>query len=215
MAYDKEKAHEYYVKYRKKGLKKGRKKGSSKKSSESIVGLSTAGLNDAGKMEVALLKQDLKKQMNTALSKATTDEEKAQIRREYQQKALEGVQKIKGDSQYAKPKAQKAAKATSAKASKSSGSSGSNKKFSGSSGSSKASSSANTSKAVSEAMQKSLDTLTLLVTGIAEKIAKMTDDQKTETKTLITDIIAELQKQVGTNVDITKIQEQLEEKLKV
>ena len=103
MAYDKDKAHEYYIKYRKKGLLKGRgsgktekskgKKGSKKKTS--LVGLSTSGLNDAGRMQAALVKEKITSEMNDALSKAKTDVEKEQIRQEYQNKALAEIQKLK------------------------------------------------------------------------------------------------------------------------
>ena len=47
-------AHEYYVKYRKKGIKKGRKKGSKKGSSTGLLGVSTSGLNTDGAVEDAV-----------------------------------------------------------------------------------------------------------------------------------------------------------------
>lgn len=119
MAYDKEKAHEYYMKYRKKGLLKGRKKGKgkvsskgkkgSKKSSkaktpkikkESLVGLSNSGLNEAGKMEWAAQKKAIQEQMNTELQSATDDAQKSEIRKKYQQMALDKLTEIKGDAQY-------------------------------------------------------------------------------------------------------------------
>ena len=212
MAYDAQKAHEYYVNYRKKGLKKGRKKGTSKKksSSSNIVGLSTAGLNDAGKMEVALLKEDLKKKMNTELAGAKTDAEKTEIKRKYQQQALEAVQKIKGDSKYAKPKAQKAAKASTSKASKSSG-----KSSSKSSGTAKTST--QTSSQVAN-LQKNAETLTSMMTQLTEKIAAMTEEQKAETKTVLTDLVAELKKQLTSGADSTEVEnleQQLKDKLQV
>ena len=132
MAYDPIKAHEYYMKYRKKGLLKGRKKGkaktskkSTKKTStkkQSLLGLSTAGLNDTGKMQWAMAKDNLTKQMNTALAKATTDEEKQKIRSDYQNKALAELQKIKADPSMAQAK--KASTKGSAGKSSSKGSSG-------------------------------------------------------------------------------------------
>ena len=128
MAYDPIKAHEYYMKYRKKGLLKGRKKGkakTSKKTStkkQSLLGLSTAGLNDTGKMQWAMAKDNLTKQMNTALAKATTDEEKQKIRSDYQNKALAELQKIKADPSMAQAK--KASTKGSAGKSSSKGSSG-------------------------------------------------------------------------------------------
>lgn len=112
MAYDKEKAHEYYIKYRKKGLLKGRKKGKgkgSKKSSkaktpkikkESLVGLSNSGLNEAGKMEWAVQKKDLQDKMNQELQSATSEEQKAEIRKKYQEQALAKLTEIKNDSKY-------------------------------------------------------------------------------------------------------------------
>lgn len=106
MAYDPVKAHEYYEKYKKKGLKKGRKKGKGKQTS--LVGLSTAGLNDSGKMQWALTKESLQTEMNKALSEASSDEEKAKIRADFQNRALQALQGMKSDSSYAKPKKAKA-----------------------------------------------------------------------------------------------------------
>jgi hypothetical protein len=108
MAYDAQKAHEYYMKYRKKGLKKGRKTGTRKKSSsqkkESLVGLSTGGLNDSGKMAWAMKKKELQNQMNVDLAKARTPEERAKIQNDYQSKALAELQKMKSDPSTAKAK---------------------------------------------------------------------------------------------------------------
>lgn len=116
MAYDAQKAHEYYVKYRKKGLKKGRKK---KGTTTSLVGITTGGLNDAGKMQAALVKDQIKQEMNEALAKETDPLKREAIRQKYQQKALEAVSKLKSDPKYATPKKEKAQKAL--KAAKSSG----------------------------------------------------------------------------------------------
>lgn len=111
MAYDPVKAHEYYVKYRKKGLKKGRKKGRKTKAKQiSLVGLSTAGLNDSGKMQASLLKENIKAEMNAAIAKETDPVKKEALRQEYQKKALNEISKLKADPQYAKPKTQKAKK---------------------------------------------------------------------------------------------------------
>lgn len=134
MAYDPVKAHEYYEKYRKKGLKKGRKKGKAKQTS--LVGLSTAGLNDSGKMQWALTKESLQTEMNKALSEASSDEEKAKIRADFQNRALQALQGMKSDSSYAKPKK---AKASSTK--KTSTSQSSTSKSSTASGSKKSASS--------------------------------------------------------------------------
>lgn len=107
MAYDAAKAHEYYLKYRKKGLKKGRKKGKKKASVKktNLVGLSTSGLNDEGRMEYALIKERITSDMNAELSKASTPEQKLEIRRKYQQQALNEVNNLKNNSKYAKAKA--------------------------------------------------------------------------------------------------------------
>ena len=124
MAYDPVKAHEYYEKYKKKGLKKGRKKGKGKTTSTkqtSLVGLSTGGLNDAGKMNWAMTKKDLQAEMNAELAKATTDEQRAEIRADYQGKALQALQKMKSDPAFAQAKKAKAAKAGSSKGSSKSG----------------------------------------------------------------------------------------------
>ena len=209
MAYDAAKAHEYYIKYRKKGLKKGRKKGSGTKSStKSLVGVSTAGLNSDGKIEAALVKEKIKAEMNEALKKATTDAERDQIRREYSKKAVAEMNRLKSDPKYAKPQTVKAPKAPKSSSSRSSG----NSKPSGSSRSSGSSNSGTKTSPAITAMQKSVDTLTTLMTGLSEKIAKMTDDQKIETKTLISDILSEIQKQMGGTADLTSLKEQLEKK---
>ena len=175
MAYDPVKAHEYYVNYRKKGLKKGRKKATAKstsstkktttkKSKESIVGISTVGLNDEGKMEFALIKQDLKKQMNDALDKAKTDEDKARIRREFHNKALEAVQNLKADTKYAKAKTKKEKSSTS-----------------------------RLQDTETRKLQRSIDELNLAVKNLSSKLALMDETQKAQAKTLVSDIIKELE----------------------
>ena len=136
MAYDPIKAHEYYEKYVKKGIKKGRKKGSSdtkKKGSKkkgsakaakkaSLVGVSTSGLNGAGKIEAALVREKITKEMNDALAKETTDEGKEKVRREYSLKAQAEMDKLKKDPKYAQPtktKKEGSSKSGSSKSSKS------------------------------------------------------------------------------------------------
>jgi len=121
MAYDKEKAHEYYLKYKKKGLKKGRKKGKGRKKSAgsaSLLGTSVAGLNPAGKIQAGLVKEKMKKEMNAALSKASTQEEKDKIRADYSMKAQEQIAALKNNPQYAAPQKAKAAKAAKGSAGK-------------------------------------------------------------------------------------------------
>ena len=118
MAYDPVKAHEYYEKYRKKGLKKGRKRGTGRKKvssgrrgrrkkaaaqkikKESLIGLSNSGLNEAGKMQWAMQKKELQEKMNAELQAASSDEQKAEIRERYQNQALESLMKIKTDNKY-------------------------------------------------------------------------------------------------------------------
>lgn len=133
MAYDPVKAHEYYINYRKKGLKKGRKKGKGKVKTVSLLGTSTANLNDEGRIQAALIKEKLKKEMNEALKKATTDEEKEKIRVEYSRKAAKQLAALRSDPKYAKPKTAKKttgnSKSSSSKSS--SGSSGAKSSASG------------------------------------------------------------------------------------
>ena len=127
MAYDPVKAHEYYEQYRKKGLKKGRKKGKSKtttgkkKGSKkaktlSLLGVSAAGLNDEGRMQAALVREQYKSQMNAALAGAKTEEERQQVRLEYSRKAQQAINDLKGSAEYAKPKTGKGGKTEEQKA---------------------------------------------------------------------------------------------------
>lgn len=189
MAYDAAKAHEYYMKYRKKGLKKGRKKGKGKAKTTNLVGLSSAGLNDAGKMQAAMIKEKIKKEMNAALSKAKTDVEKQKIREEYQQKALNEISKLKTNSQYAKAKATK-----SSSGSKSSKSSGSSKSSSGkSSGSGKIT----IAPSGSAAVQASVKNIQNLLTGLSDKISALPADQKEKVKTEINKVVTQIRAQLS------------------
>ena len=103
MAYDKAKAHQYYIEYRKKGLLKGRKKSDkkSKKSStkkgktESLVGVSSSGLNAEGIVEANSIKANMKKEMNEALKGAKTDEEKKAIIADYSKKTASAIEALK------------------------------------------------------------------------------------------------------------------------
>lgn len=219
MAYDKQKAHEYYVNYRKKGLKKGRKKGTGRKkkgTTSSLLGVSIAGLNPEGKVEAALIKDRVKKEMNEKLKGAKTDADREQIRREYSLKAVNEIANLKNNAKYAKPKAAKAPKAPKAAKTSSSRSSGS--RSSSKSPSSKPTPISNTAvNQISAAMEASMNLLTGMLTGIAEKIAVMTQEQKTETKTLLENIVAELQKKSGngsTEDTAKKLQEEID-KLRV
>lgn len=190
MAYDKVKAHEYYEKYRKKDLKKGRKKGKKKtvaakkrKSTESLVGLSSAGLNDAGKMQAALVKQDLKKKMNEALEKAGSEEEKAKVRQSYHALALQEFQKLKADAKYAQPKKTKATKAKTTKASSSKKKK--KKKIK--------------NKAIDERQKKETQELAKRLDDLEKKIDELTQEQKETVKAELTDVFESLKKLMGVN----------------
>lgn len=223
MAYDPVKAHEYYMKYKKKGLKKGRKKGKGKTASTrqtSLVGLSTGGLNDAGKMNWAMTKKDLQAEMNAELAKATTDEQKAEIRADYQGRALQELQKMKKDPAFAQAKKAKAGKAGSSKAgssksgSKSSGSNGKTKKEKKaktikpktsskkivlssvpktSTGGSKASSTSKAKTEEQKAQRQALfDQANSLIQEVSAKFKDMTPQEKTKAKKTLKDAVSKL-----------------------
>lgn len=201
MAYDKAKAHEYYEKYRKKGLKKGRKKGKKKtaaakkrKSTESLVGLSSSGLNDAGKMQAALVKQDLKKKMNEALEKAGSEEEKAKVRQSYHALALQEFQKLKADSKYAQPKKAKTTKAKTTKASTGKTSKSTEKKSS-----SKKKKKKVKNKAIDERQKKETQELTKRLDNLEKRIDELTQEQKETVKAELTDVFESLKKLMGVN----------------
>ena len=171
MAYDPKKAHEYYLKYRKKGLKKGRKKGrrrATKPKQVSLIGISTGGLNDAGKMQAALIKDRVKKEMNEALQKETDPVKREAIRQEYQNKALEQVSALKADAQYAKPKSTRS----------------SSRKKSSESSNSSSDNSGSTGETVSAE-----DRLNSLLTDFSEKYPMMTDEQKEQVRIIFTSIL--------------------------
>lgn len=180
MAYDAQKAHEYYEKYRKKGLKKGRK---AKGTTTSLVGITTGGLNDAGKMQAAILKDQIKQEMNEALAKESDPLKREAIRQKYQQKALEAVSKLKSDPKYATPKKEKAQKAPkAAKASGKANKSGNESEGKGKSEgkaerSSQKKASRNTGQAVQQARQ--------LMNDLRSRILSMTPEQKMKSRELI------------------------------
>ena len=179
MAYDPVKAHEYYVKYRKKGIKKGRKKG--KKSTSSLVGTSTAGLNADGRVEAALIKDRLKKEMNSALAKAKTDAEKEQIRREFSKKANAEIAKLKADPKFAKAKASKASKGSSSNTSKSSVTA--------------KSTTTSTSTSDAKALEE-VKNITNQVNEIYSKLKDMTPEQKIQARQTVSNIVALLRKRL-------------------
>lgn len=189
MAYDKQAAHEYYENYTKKGKKKGRAKGKGKKKSSTtrIVGLTQAGLNDAGKMEFALMKEKLQSEMNSALKSAKTEAEKNAIRMEYQNRALQGISKIKSNPNYAKPSSSKSS------GSKSSGGS-SKSKGSSSSGGSKSSSGSSSQSAKMDSIKNEISNLTAAVKN-------MDTAQKEKVRTAVNQIIEKIKSMTGVNTD--------------
>lgn len=204
MAYDAAQAHEYYIKYRKKGLKKGRKTGTTKKKSTSkkstrtisLVGLSTSGLNDNGRMQAALIKEDLKNEMNEAMGKAKTLEERGAIRQQYQQRALAEIQKLKSNPSYATEKK------TSTKSS-SGGKSGSSQKSSGSSKSSSSSKQSGSSKTSSTktdntaqrnaAIEAATKQAQAQITELFNKISAMSEEERKTAKVKIQNTLKEIE----------------------
>lgn len=188
MAYDKAKAHQYYMEYRKKGLLKGRKKGkaktskkgSSKKAKTESIVKASSGLTVEGTIEANNIKASMKKEMNEALKGAKTDEEKKAIIADYSKKQASALDALKKDPKYASAKAQKA----SASKSKSGGtkSGGSGKTSSGKSSATKADSSAKKAK-VAET-KKAIDDLGKMISLMSprqkaiakEKLSKLLDD---------------------------------------
>ena len=200
MAYDAAKAHEYYENYVKKGKKKGRKKGKSKKKSStrsratSLVGLSTAGLNDAGKMEAALVKEKIQNEMNEALKKAATPAEKEKVRKEYQNKALKEITALKNNADFAK------AKAASKKSTSSKSSGGSSGKSSG--GSSKGSSGSSTSSGSGTSgtttTQKVAD-ISAQINAITDALKNISNEKKGVVREVVGQLIKQLQSMKGVN----------------
>lgn len=198
MAYDKLKAHEYYVNYRKKGLLKGRgngkkdktkgKKGGKAKKT-ALTGVSMSGLTDEGKLQAELIKNSVGKEMSAALAKAKTDEDKIRIKHEYQQKAKQQIEALKSDPKYGTPKAGKGGGGSSKGGSsgKSSASGGKSSSGSGSSG----------NKAAKQALNKNVQRLNTLMSTLTDKIGRMSPKMREQTKKLITDIMAEIKKQAG------------------
>lgn len=192
MAYDKQKAHEYYMQYRKKGLKKGRTKGTGKKKTgakvkkTNLLGQTTSRLNDSGRIQAALVKEKMTAEMNAALAKATTQEEKDAIRVEYSQKAQEQIASLKNDPKYAQ------AKKESAKGSK--GSTG--KKSSGGSSSSKSSggnSSTDTTREEKKKKRKAkIQKIKETVQGLEKALSDLPETQKANTREIIKNLLSRL-----------------------
>lgn len=186
MAYDPVKAHEYYVKYRKKGLKKGRKKGSgkTKTGSTAFLGVSSQGFNDEGRMQAALIKENIKKEMKAALASAKTDEERQKIRLEYSKKAQQEINKLKSNAQYIKPKT---AKASSSKSSKGSGSKAGTSQQAKTSAT-KSTMSAEMKKAITDMQSKINDILS------SNKIANLSDQERADLRAQLSGMLAKIKK---------------------
>lgn len=194
MAYDPVKAHEYYVNYRKKGLKKGRKKGTktAKAKTVTLLGQSVVGLNDAGKVEAAVIKDRIKKEMNAALASATTEEEKAQIRAEYSRKAQQEISALKGNSQYAKVYKTRA-KSGSAKEGGSSGSSkGASSKGEKSEKATTGGKTGGKAKATPKVSKKTLATLRTQISTLRQLALTASAPQKMRMTTIINNLLRTL-----------------------
>lgn len=191
MAYDKQKAHEYYINYTKKGLLKGRKKGKKKKTSgkkgrkkstaaktQSLLGVTAYGLNDAGRIQAGLVKEKMKAEMNAALKSAGSDAEKEKIRVEYSQKAQQQIAALKNDPQYA------AAKKTSS--GKSSSKSGSSK----SSGENKSSSS---KKNKASKRKKAIQKLQKTIKNLESMLKTLPEEQKQAVRETIQSALDKIQ----------------------
>lgn len=190
---------EYYQKYTKKGLKKGRKKGSKKKSSsKSLLAQSTSGLSAEGKMQAALIKEDFKKQMNDALSKAKTDEERNQIRLDYSRKALAAIEKLKSDPKNVAVKTSKTKSSGSSKSSKSSGSSkstGNTTKTTTSTANTASTANTTTDSAALESVKQINDT----INQIYSRLKDLSPEQKAVVKNQISDLVDNLRKKLRGN----------------
>lgn len=204
MAYDKAKAHEYYVNYTKKGLKKGRKKGRKKgttstTTSTAFLGVSAQGFNDEGRLQVALVREKLKKEMKAKLANAKTDEERQKIRIEYSRKAQEEINKLKNDPKYAKPKATKKTSTKGTSSSAKSSSSGTSKSSGSSSSSTKTTTKATaktTKPTMSAQMKKAITDMKSKVEEILSsgKIDQLSESEKTDLKNQLQGMIQRIYK---------------------
>lgn len=198
----KAKAHEYYMEYRKKGKKKGRKKGTSKKTSgkkgaqSSLLGVTTSGLNTEGTIEAAAIKDRIKKEMNAALGKAKTEDEKLAIRKEYANKANSEIAKLKADPKFAKAKATKSSsKGGSSKSSGGKSSGGSSK--SGGTSSKKATSSTSSSATNNAAIQKLTQQISEHIEQLKTKLAGLSAADKAVVKAAIQEQIDSIKQKIG------------------
>lgn len=194
MAYDPVKAHEYYIKYRKKKLLKGRKKGKAKTKTKkqkkaptvSMLGVSSSGLNSDGAIEASVIKERLKKEMNEALQKASSEEEKLEIRKQYSKQANEEIAKLQSDPKYAKEKKTKE-KTTKEKSSKST----KNQSSTSTTASAKATSDADAMETL-----KVVRDIGKQVNDIYAKMATMSPEEKAEARENVKAMIEELRKRI-------------------
>lgn len=190
MAYDKQKAHEYYMQYRKKGLKKGRTKGTGKKKTgakvkkTNLLGQTTSGLNDSGRIQAALVKEKMTAEMNAALAKATTQEEKDAIRVEYSQKAQQQIASLKNDPKYAQAKKEKLKTSTGKKSS--GGSSSSSK--SGESSEKRAAE----KKKKAKKRKAQIAKIRAQVEGLQSRISELSDSQKDSMRSSLDSLLSQL-----------------------
>ena len=176
---------EYYQKYKKKGLKKGRKKSTTKAKTSTLLGSNAYGLNDEGRIQAALIKEKMKKEMNEALQSAGSDEDKEKIRLEYSQKAMQQIAALRSDAKYAKAKTTK----SSSSSSKSSGSKTST--------SQQAKTSTTTSKpTMSAQMKKAVTDMQSKINNIlsSDKIANLSDQEKADLRTQLSGMLAKIKK---------------------
>ena len=181
--YDPVKAHEYYEKYRKKGLKKGRG--------------STAGLSEEGKAVAAEVKERLNEELKAALAKlpkrGATEKRKA-LREAYQEKYYAELEKIKADPDYSKPAK---AKTTSARTTRGGGGT---KSSAGQAEGVDKNSSAETQKPKKTRTQMATEAMNKIISLEKAKMS-LNDDQQAELKArtdkLINKIAAKLKKDMG------------------
>lgn len=186
--YDPVKAHEYYMKHRK---LKGRKKRTS-----------IADLSEIGKIAAKEVKEQLQAELKAALKKVKRGNtaERQRLRELYQQKYEAELDEIRKDPTMIKaPKQKKEKQPKQAKQKSGGGSSRSGKsakdsggtKSGGSSSTTTQEQQSTTTQAKEEPKQPQTETerVTTMISQVKEKMAKMTPEQKTKAKELITKLI--------------------------
>lgn len=180
--YDPLKAHEYYMKHRK---LKGRKKKTS-----------IADLSETGKIAAKEVKEQLQAELKAALKKVKRGNtaERKRLRELYQQKYEAELDEIRKDPtmiKAPKQKKEKQSKQANQKSGGGSSRSGKSAKDSGGTKSGGSSSTSTTTQAKEEPKQPQTETerVTTMISQVKEKMAKMTPEQKTKAKELITKLI--------------------------